>query len=189
MSIIKHPFDYLTDADHVRINRWLSHPNPDIKSAVEILGVDKNALLENRVTTHIGSSSAHSKTNFFSKVFGYLDSKVRRKRPMGSLAELAQPSLPRAKFSLTGTKSAPLNPFVEQLNKLFSTQIEAGAIELTLTRGRPSIFGSGTSAFLRATVILNHDQLADETIREIEALIDSAKASNAEVSVQKNREE
>jgi len=44
MSKIKHPFDYLTEDDFARIEKWLNNPNPTVDSATEILGIDKDEL-------------------------------------------------------------------------------------------------------------------------------------------------
>ena len=45
MSRIKHPFDYLSSEDHARIERWLIHPDPTIAVAEELLGLDRELLL------------------------------------------------------------------------------------------------------------------------------------------------
>jgi hypothetical protein len=159
MAEIKNPFGYLNETDYARIEYWLSNPNPDIDSAVEILGISRAELLETlaQVGISLELSEVASQTKSFS----------------------------RGVYELKGSRRSPLNLILEPLYVYFSDQLDSGAIRLQTRRGRTHLFSSGTPEYREAKITLQYEKLRTDVVLEIERLIESAERRGVDVSVKK----
>lgn len=156
MAKARNPFEYLDEADLLRVERWLSNPNPDVVSAVKILGIDEKTLLERL--------EANGAT-------------------FGNTAARSFPA--QVTYELRGTRKSPLNQILEPLYKYFAQQIDSNAIQLRTRRRRTYLFGSGTPEYLEAKITLLNEKLPSHVILEVERLIERAEREGIEVSVEK----